>query len=97
MKRSQRMLVWWLVCGGIVWPCWAACAQDKVASGKIEPPDVFVRVGLVRDELELIGVTVMTDEEAVIHVEHKIKERDDDARRWAEVTGEPLLDWVGKD
>jgi hypothetical protein len=50
-----------------------------------------------RAELAALGVSVMTDEEAVCLVEAKIRRRDEGAVRLAQVTGEPVPDWVGKD
>jgi len=44
-----------------------------------------------------LGVKVMTDEEAVLLVAQKIRDRDEAARRLASVTGEILPDWIGCD
>jgi hypothetical protein len=50
-----------------------------------------------RDELAALGITVMTDAEAVALVKKRILERDDEARADAAYSGEPLPWWVGKD
>lgn len=50
-----------------------------------------------RDQLEALGVRVVTDAEAVAIVEDAIRERDAEARDDARSTREPLPSWVGKD
>lgn len=50
-----------------------------------------------RDQLRALGVTVMSDEEAVAFVRGKISERDQLARFVAERTGAELPSWVGAD
>ena len=50
-----------------------------------------------RNELENLGIMVMTGAEAVALVEKRIQERDRDARADAAWSGEPLPEWVGKD
>lgn len=50
-----------------------------------------------RKRLAKIGVQIMTDEEAVQLVRDRITMRDRDARKWAEVTGNALPGWVGRD
>jgi len=50
-----------------------------------------------RSELAGPGSSVITDAEAVSWVEEQICNRDDRERRWSEMTGEPLPDWVGND
>jgi hypothetical protein len=48
-------------------------------------------------DLRAIGVRVMTDEEAVRHVEALVADRDAPIRLVCTRTGQPLPDWVGKD
>jgi hypothetical protein len=48
-------------------------------------------------ELHKLGVRVVTDEEAVTMVEHRITERDDRAKQAATAYGLPTPEWVGKD
>lgn len=43
------------------------------------------------------GVRIMTDAEAVAHVEEAIRERDKFAKLVSDMTGEPLPSWVGND
>lgn len=51
-----------------------------------------------RDELKnRMGICVMTDEEAVAHIKDKIAQRDENARKQAEMEGTPVPDWVGRD
>ena len=50
-----------------------------------------------REELKGLGITVMTDAEAVALVKKRIRERDDEARADAAYSGEPLPEWDGKD
>jgi hypothetical protein len=48
-------------------------------------------------KLRQLGISAMTDAEAVALVETRITERDALARQVADLTGQPLPDWVGKD
>ena len=50
-----------------------------------------------RQQLQSIGVRVMTDEEAVLEVRTRIKTRDDNLREGTWRTGRPLPAWVGRD
>jgi hypothetical protein len=50
-----------------------------------------------RDELKVLGLRVVSDEEAVALVEGAIRERDAEARDDAASDGEPLPSWVGRD
>lgn len=50
-----------------------------------------------RDELEQLGLRVMTDAEAVALVERAVRERDEEARADAAYDNEALPWWVGKD
>lgn len=50
-----------------------------------------------REELARLGISVITDVEAVAWVEERIRERDELAREGAREFGLPLPDWVGKD
>ena len=48
-------------------------------------------------ELNALGIRVMRDSEAVRYVRDLLAQRDANAREVAELTGEPLPHWVGKD
>ena len=50
-----------------------------------------------RDQLQLLGLRVVTDAEAVAMVEEAIQERDEEARGDAAYDHEPLPLWVGRD
>ncbi len=50
-----------------------------------------------RDQLQLLGLRVVTDAEAVALVEKALRERDDEARGDAAHDHEPLPWWVGRD
>jgi hypothetical protein len=51
-----------------------------------------------RDALSTLGVRIMSDEEAVSHVEVKVRQRDEIARMVAQKTGKRRLpEWVGND
>ncbi len=50
-----------------------------------------------RDQLEALGVQVVTDAKAVALVEEAVRERDDEAGGDAAYDNEPLPWWVGKD
>jgi hypothetical protein len=50
-----------------------------------------------RDQLQLLGLKVVTDGEAVALVEEAIRERDEEARGDAAYDNEPLPCWVGQD
>ena len=50
-----------------------------------------------REALAKLGVSVISPQEAVERVRKEIKFRDTHARKMAEVTGEPVPDWVDKD
>jgi hypothetical protein len=50
-----------------------------------------------RDKLAGIGAKILTPAEALQRVREAIDFRDDDARRWAQYTGKPLPEWVGRD
>lgn len=50
-----------------------------------------------RDALKKLGITVMTDVEAVALVDGAIQRRDDAARFAQKLTGEAPPEWVGRD
>lgn len=47
--------------------------------------------------LAQLGIRVMTDAEAVAHVEDAIRNRDTMAKLVSQTTGEPIPSWVGRD
>jgi acetate kinase len=50
-----------------------------------------------RDELSKIGISVLTDEEAVMLIRQLIQERDSLEREKCNITGQPLPEWLGRD
>ena len=50
-----------------------------------------------KDALDAIGIKVMRDHEAVELVQQKIMDRDEHAKRIAQMEGKSLPEWVGKD
>lgn len=50
-----------------------------------------------REKLRTLGITVMTDEEAVGVVRALIRQRDENEREYSRVTGRQLPPWVGTD
>jgi hypothetical protein len=50
-----------------------------------------------KSELRVLGVEVFSPQEAVGKVESEIRKRDQRAKQWAEISGNPLSAWVGKD
>ena len=50
-----------------------------------------------QETLRKLGIKVTSDDEAVKLVIEKLRERDEIARRIAEILGEPLPDWLGQD
>lgn len=50
-----------------------------------------------KQQLATIGVSVISDSDAVAWVEEQIRQRDQRERQWSRTTTEPLPEWVGKD
>ena len=50
-----------------------------------------------RQELAELGITVLRDSEAVAEIRDLIDRRDEAARRYSEINGIPLPNWVGRD
>ncbi len=50
-----------------------------------------------RNALRAIGITVMTDAEAITHVRTKISQRDNHLKQMASAYNTPLPQWIGID
>ncbi len=72
---------------------WTAILVTSDGGSKRQPGGILGN----RQALRGLGVTVMTDGEAVEFVLSKIEDRDRLAREYSDRTGEPLSAWVGCD
>jgi hypothetical protein len=54
MNTIRRRVLVCLACSRIVWPSSNVTAREKAPARRIEPPDVYVLLGQVREELESI-------------------------------------------
>lgn len=79
----------------VVFNAWKYCGILVTADGASgrQPGGILGN----RDNLEHLGIMVMSDGDAVEHVRQLILNRDNRIRKMAEATGASLPDWVGQD